>query len=68
MRAVVVVADNKILARSDNSQRAFRRHIGVETATANLESVVASLFKIVSRLIRDLTALYRPERHYMRGP
>jgi hypothetical protein len=36
-------------------------------ATANLESVMASLFTIVSGLIHDLTALYRPERHYMRG-
>jgi hypothetical protein len=26
------------------------------------------LFKIVFGLIRDLTGLYRPERHYMRGP
>ena len=68
LRAVVGVADNKILARFDNSQRAFKRHIGMETATTNLESVMASLFKIVSGLIRDLTALYRPERHYMRGP
>ena len=24
--------------------------------------------KIVSEMIRDLTGLYRPERHYMRGP
>ncbi len=29
---------------------------------------MASLFTIVSGLIHDLTALYRPERHYMRGP
>jgi hypothetical protein len=29
---------------------------------------MASLFKIVCGLIRDLTGLYRPERHYMRGP
>ena len=34
----------------------------------NLESVMAGLFKIVSGMIRDLTDLYRPERHYMRGP
>ena len=34
----------------------------------NLESVMAGLFKIVSEMIRDLTGLYRPERHYMRGP
>ena len=29
---------------------------------------MASLFKIVCALIRHLTGLYRPERHYMRGP
>ena len=29
---------------------------------------MAGLFKIVSEMIRDLTCLYRPERHYMRGP
>ena len=29
---------------------------------------MAGLFKIVSEMIRDLTDLYRPERHYMRGP
>jgi hypothetical protein len=35
---------------------------------------MASIFKIVWGLIRDLTGLsrvervYRPERHYMRGP
>ena len=29
---------------------------------------MARLFKIVCGLIRDLTGLYRPERHYMRGP
>ena len=63
-----MAADNKILARSDNARRTFKRHIGVETATANLESVMASLFKIVCGMIRDLTDLYRPERHYMRGP
>ena len=29
---------------------------------------MASLLKIVRGLISDLTGLYRPERHYMRGP
>ena len=29
---------------------------------------MASLFTIVSGLIHDFTAMYRPERHYMRGP
>ena len=29
---------------------------------------MGSLFKVVWGLIRDLTGLYRPERHYMRGP
>ena len=37
-------------------------------SNSQLASVMASLFKIVCGLIRDLTGLYRPERHYMRGP
>ena len=29
---------------------------------------MASLFKIACGMIRDLNGLYRPERHYVRGP
>jgi hypothetical protein len=46
----------------------FRRLMRMDKQQPVWQRVVAGIFQFGSSLVRALTAGYRPELHYMRGP